>query len=168
MLFLLSLSRLIYLTQSVQQPKELELLKQLIGEWTVGIALKVNDDKIVSGCGEMSAVDIADLGVNSEIDTHIEGYDDFYENDLWTFDQPSGKVHLFSMTSEGEAHDHVGNWVSDDTLELSWRGTYEDQENEEKITAKWLTKDQIELKEENLSFGKVKFTTNYVFKRKQG
>jgi hypothetical protein len=159
---------LIYLTQSIQQPKELELLKQLIGEWTVGIALKVSEDKVVSGCGEMSAVDVADMGINSEINTHIEGYVDFYENDLWTFDRASGKVHLFSMTSEGEAHDHVGNWVSDDTLELSWRGTFEDQENEEKITAKWLTKDQIDVKEENLTFGDVKLTTNYVFKRKQG
>ena len=45
-----------------KQPKELELLKQLIGEWTVGIALKTSEDKIVSGCGEMSAVEIADIG----------------------------------------------------------------------------------------------------------
>lgn len=156
------------MTQSIQQPKELELLKQLIGEWTVGIAMKVSEDKMVSGCGEMSAVEISDLGINSEIDTHIEGYEDFYENDLWTFDRASGKVHLFSMTSEGEAYDHVGNWVNDDTLELSWRGTYEDQENEEKITAKWLTKDQIEVKEEHRSFGNIKLTTNYVFKRKKG
>ena len=111
-------------------PKELELLKQLIGEWTVGIALKINEDKIVSGCGEMSAVEIADLGINSEINTHIEGYDDFFENDLWTFDRASGKMHLFSMTSEGEAHDHVGSWNGGNILELSWRGSFEDQELE--------------------------------------
>ena len=77
---LLKIMRKKKLTQSVQLPKELELLKQLIGEWTVGIALKTSEEKIVSGCGEMSAVEIADLGVNSEINTHIEGYDDFYEN----------------------------------------------------------------------------------------
>jgi hypothetical protein len=153
--------------ESIQQPKELELLKQLIGEWTVGIALKVSDDKIVSGCGEMSAVEIADLGVNSEINTRIEGFEDFYENDLWSFDRASGKVHLFSVTSEGESHDHVGTWTDDRNLELSWRGTFEDQELEEKIRVRWVSKDQIDLKETNLEFGKVKFTTDYVFKRKE-
>jgi len=159
---------MVLLTQSIQLPRELERLKQLIGEWTVGIALKTTEDKIVSGCGEMSAVEIADLGVNSEIDTRIEGYDDFYENDLWTFDRPSGKVHLFSMTSEGEAHDHAGNWVNGDVLEMNWRGTFEDQELEEKIRVRWVDKDQIELRETNLELGNVKFTIDYVFKRKKG
>ena len=155
------------MTESIQQPKELELLKQLIGEWTVGIALKISEDKIVTGCGEMSAVEIIDLGVNSEINTHIEGYDDFYENDFWSFDRSTGKVHLFSVTSEGESHDHVGTWTDDKTLQLSWRGTFEDQELEEKITAKWVTKDQIELKETNYSLGNVTFIIDYVFKRKE-
>ena len=154
--------------ESIQQPKELELLKQLIGEWTVGIALKVNEDKIVSGCGEMSAVEIADIGVNSEINTRIEGYEDFYENDLWSFDRASGKVHLFSVTSEGESHDHMGTWKDDKTLELNWRGTFEDQELEEKIRVRWVSNDQIDLKETNLELGKIKFTTDYVFKRKEG
>ena len=92
-----------------QQTKELELLKQLIGEWTVGIAMKTTDDKVVSGCGDMTAEEIAELGVNSEMETHIEGYEDYFENDLWSFDRASGKMHLFSITSEGDAHDHVGD-----------------------------------------------------------
>jgi hypothetical protein len=29
------------------------------------------------------------------------------------FDRLSGKVHLFSVISEGDAHDHVGNWKDD-------------------------------------------------------
>jgi hypothetical protein len=155
------------LTQNIQIPKELELLKQLTGEWTVGIALKISEDKIVSGCGEMSAVEISDLGINSEINTHIEGYDDFFENDLWTFDRASGKMHLFSMTSEGEAHDHFGGWVDSNILELNWRGTFEDQELEERIRVRWVDKDQIELRETNLELGKEKFIIDYVFKRKE-
>jgi hypothetical protein len=118
------------LTQSVQQPKEAELLRQLIGDWSVGIALKTTEDKIVTGCGEMTAVEIPQAGINSEINTHIEGYDDYYENDLWSFDQATRKVHLFSITSEGEAHDHAGTWKENSTLELVWRGDFEDQEVE--------------------------------------
>lgn len=150
-----------------QQTKELELLKQFIGEWSVGIAMKTSDDKVVSGCGDMTAVEISELGVNSEIETHIEGYEDYYENDLWSFDRASGKVHLFGMTSEGEAHDHVGTWKDERTLELRWRGTFEDQELEEQIIVRWLSKDQFELVETASSFGKINLTTNYVFKRKE-
>jgi len=156
------------MTQSIQQSKELELLKQLIGEWSVGIAMKANEEKIVSGCGEMTAVEIREAGINSEIDAHIEGYDDYYENDLWSFDRSTGKVHLFSITSEGDARDHVGNWKNNAILVLNWRGTFEDQELEEKIIAKWLSKDQIEVKETHSKLGKVTLTVNYIFKRKEG
>jgi hypothetical protein len=149
-----------------QQTKEEALLKQLIGEWSVGIAMKTSEDKVVAGCGEMTAVEIQP-GINSEIDTHIEGYEDYYENDLWTFDPATGEVHLFSLTSEGQTHDHVGKWRDDSTLELHWRGTFEDQEQEEHITAKWVNKDQIELRETHYSRGKPVLTTDYVFKRKE-
>ena len=148
-----------------QQIKGEELLKQLIGQWSVGIALKTTEDKIVAGCGDMSASEIQ-TGINSEIDSHIEGYEDYYENDLWSFDPASAEVHLFSITSEGQTHDHVGKWLDDSTLELKWQGTYEDQEQEERILIKWVTKDQFEVKETNYSYGKPLMETNYVFKRK--
>ena len=156
------------MTQNVQQPKELELLKQLIGEWVVGIAMSAGEEKIVSGCGEMTAVEIRDVGVNFEIDAHIEGYDDYYENDLWSFDHSTNKVHLFSITSEVDVRDHVGDWKDETILELNWRGTFENQELEEKIIAKWLSKDQIEVKEIHSNLGRVTLTIDYVFKRKGG
>jgi len=149
-----------------QQTKELELLKQLIGEWSVGIAMKTSDGKVVSGCGDMTALEVAELGINSEIETHMEGYEDYYENDLWSFDRASGKVHLFGITSEGDARDHVGTWKDERILELHWRGTFEDQELEELVLVKWLSADQFELVEIASSFGKINLTTNYVFKRK--
>ena len=71
------------------------------------------------------------------------------------------------MTSEGEAHDHVGTWKDERTLELRWRGTFEDQELEEQIIVRWLSKDQFDLVETASSFGKINLTTNYVFKRKE-
>jgi hypothetical protein len=151
--------------QSKQHPQSLELLRQLVGEWSVGIAMKVSEDKVVSGCGEMSAVEIEHSGINSEINTHLEGYEDYYENDLWSIDAKTGEVHLYSVTSEGEAHDHVGEWVDDKTLELTWHGTFEDQEMEEHIVAKWIDKDQFELKEHNFQMGKELLQTDYVFKR---
>lgn len=150
-----------------EQPKGQLLLKQLIGEWTVGIAVKTSDGKIVSGCGDMTAAEIPNVGVNSEIDTRIEGYEDYFENDLWSFDSATGKVHVFGITSEGDARDHVGVWKDDQMLELNWRGTFEDQELEEKILVKWFSKDQIDVRETSYSKGQLNLTTDYVFKKKQ-
>lgn len=151
--------------QSVQQSKELERLNQLIGEWAVGVAMKATDGKIASGCGEMSAVEIVNLGVNTSMNMHIEGYDDYYENDLWSFDRLSGKVHLFSVTSEGDAHDHSGEWKDEKTLILNWKGIYE--KVTEEITVKWVTEDQVEVKENDYQKGKLRLTIDYVFKRKE-
>jgi len=147
-----------------QQSKELKLLKQLIGDWSVGIAMKTSGGKIVFGCGEMTAVEI-ESGINSEINTQIEGYEDYYENGIWSFDEAKGQVHLFSVTSDGEFRDHVGKWKDDTTLELNWRGTFEDQEQEEHIIARLVTKEQIELKETHYSHGKPLLTIDYVFKK---
>jgi hypothetical protein len=147
-------------------PRQMELLRQLIGEWSVGIALKTQDGKVLSGCGEMTAVEV-ESGINSEINSRIEGYEDFYQNDLWTVDDTTGQVHLYSVTSEGEAHDHVGKWTSDTTIELNWRGTYEDQDQEEHVIARWVDKDQIELRETNYRNNKPLLTTDYVFKRRE-
>ena len=154
--------------QSIQQPKELELLRQLIGEWAVGVAMKTSDGTVLSGCGTMSAKEMASqLGVNSEMNMHIEGYDDYVENDLWSFDRSTGKVHLFSVTSTGAVHDHTGNWKDDKTLELNWKGTYENEDSQERITVKWLTKDEIRTQEVDYSEGKTNLTADYIFKRKE-
>ena len=162
---MLGFSRLIFMAQ---QTREQKLLEQLVGEWIVGIAMKASDGKVVSGCGTMTAKEMPGrLGVKSEMNMYIEGVDDYVENDLWSFDKASGKMHLFSVTSQGEAHDHVGEWVSDRTLEFSWKGIYGNDELEEKTTLNWIDKDQIEVKETDYSRGKVKLSANYVLKRKE-
>jgi hypothetical protein len=82
-------------------------------------------DKSPLACEEMSAVEIEGLGINSSFNMHIEGYDYYLENDLWSFEQPSGKIHLFAITSQGEAHDQVGDWKDNQTRNLNWKGSYE-------------------------------------------
>lgn len=154
--------------QNMQQSKALELLKQLIGEWLVGIAMKESNVKVLSGCGIMTAKEIASQrGISSEMEIKIEGVDDYLENDLWGFDQASSKVHLFSVNSQGDAHDHVGDWIDDKTLELNWKGLNEKEELEEKIIINWVSKDQIEVKETDYSKGKIKLSITSVFKRKK-
>jgi hypothetical protein len=143
-----------------------ELLKQLIGEWAVGIALKKDYDKAVAGCGDMTAKETS-VGISSEIETQIAGYEDYYENDVWGYDPQKDEVHLFSSNSDGEFRDHVGRWVDGQTLELEWRGTFEDQDETEHIRAFWASKDQLELRETHRKMGEVVLTIDYVFKRKE-
>lgn len=149
-----------------QQAKGETLLKQLVGEWQVGIAMKTAPDKAVAGCGEMTAVE-TDIGINSEINTQIEGYEDYYENDLWSYNPDKGQIHLFMLNSDGENIDYIGNWIDEATLELEWHGTFEDQEQQKIIRAKWVTKDQFEVHETNYQLGKPILETNYIFKRKE-
>jgi hypothetical protein len=132
---------LIFLTQQI---RELKLLKQLIGEWIVGIAMKTSNSKVLSGCGTMTAKEMpSQLSINSEMDRHIEGLDDYVENDPWSFDKVSGKMHLFSVTSQGDAHDHVGESIDDKTLEFCWKAFYEKEDLEEKIIVTGLVKTRL-------------------------
>jgi hypothetical protein len=152
----------------MQQSKALESLNQLIGEWLVGVAMKTSNGKVFSGCGTMTAKELpSKLGVSSDVNVHIEGLDDYVENDLWSVDQSTGKVHLFSVNSQGDAHDHEGDWTDDKTLELTWKRSHEKEDLEEKISINWLSKDQIEVKEIDSSKGKTKLSVNYIFKRKE-
>ena len=153
--------------KNLELPKAEEWLKQLVGEWVVGIAMKTSEKKVVAGCGEMVAKK-EDHGINCEINGHIEGYEDYYQNDFWTVDVADGSIHLFRLSSDGQIHDHRGQWIDEDaTVELYWRGTFEDQEQEEHLTAKWVAKNQFEIKEINYSKGRLLLITDYVFKRKQ-
>jgi hypothetical protein len=151
--------------ESLRQQETL-LLEKLVGEWVVGVALKTPKGKVLTGCGEMSVVEM-DSGVNSEINTNIDGYEEYYENHFWSYDPVSGQVHLFSVTSEGQTHDHTGKWVDDSILELHWRGTYEDQDQEEHIAMRWVSKNHFELTQTNYSQGKPLLTTDYIFKRRE-
>ncbi|HSV49957.1 MAG TPA: hypothetical protein VLH35_06535, partial [Candidatus Acidoferrales bacterium] len=108
-----------------------------------------------------------DAGINSEINTQIEGYEDYYENDLWNANPANSEVRLFSMNSDGERIDYTGKWKDPTTLELEWHGTFEDQEKQKRILVKWVNKDQIELRETNYVQGKPILETDYVFKRKE-
>jgi hypothetical protein len=153
------------MTQS-QEIKGEALLRQLVGEWQVGIAIKTSPDKVVAGCGDMTAVE-TDLGISSEINTQIEDMEDYYENNLWSFDPTKNEVHLFSMNSDGENRDYIGKLKDDSTLELEWHGTFEDQEKQKQIRVKWVSKDRIELRETNYRQGKPILETGYVLKRKK-
>lgn len=152
------------MTQQQQTNKE-NPLRQLIGDWLVCVAIRTATDHVVAGCGDMTAVE-TEAGINCEINTQIEGYEDYYENDIWSYDPNKDEVRLYMINSEGEKQDFAGKWVDPSTLELEWHGTFEDQDQQKRIIVKWISRDQIELKETSYKLGKAVLQTDYVFKRK--
>lgn len=61
----------------------------------------------------------------------------------------------------------ISKWRDDIILELNWQETYEDQDQEENLFAKWVSKNQIELRKTNYHNDKPLMTTDYMFKRKE-
>ncbi|MGD6852595.1 MAG: hypothetical protein ACQCN6_11100 [Candidatus Bathyarchaeia archaeon] len=118
-----------------QQIKGEQLLRQLLGEWNVGIALKTGEDKVVAGCGEMTAEE-TEPGINSEIDTHIEGYEDYFENDLWSFDPPRARcTFLASPPRETPMTTSADGWT---ILRLNFTGEAPTKTKRKKSTF-WLS-----------------------------
>ena len=81
--------------------------------------------------------------------------------------KPAVKCIFSALPLKAMSHDHVGEWKDDKTLEFNWKGRYEKEDLEEKITVNWVSKDQIEVKETDYSKGKIKLSANYVLKRKE-
>jgi t-SNARE complex subunit (syntaxin) len=48
----------------------------------------------------------------------IEGLYNYLESDIRSFDKATSKMHLFSVTFQGDAHDHSGEGINDKMLEL--------------------------------------------------
>ena len=48
----------------------------------------------------------------------MEGLDDYLESDIRSFDKATSKMHIFSVTFQGDAHDHSGEWINDKMIKL--------------------------------------------------
>ena len=148
-------------------PKELELIKKLVGEWTVEVALKIPDHKILSGCGSLTAKMLgSNLGLSVQVDLQVEESEEYFEDGLWSFDRKGGKIHYFSLNSQGDVHDHVGCWTDNKNLVVKWTGRYEGKPASEEIRLKWVGSDEIRVFETETALEQPDVTLEYVLKRK--
>ena len=143
---------------TTRQPKEKE---------SVEAALKIPHYKILSGCGMLHAklLDL-NLGVSTQMDLQVEESGDYFEDALWSFDRNTGKIRVFSLTSTGEVHDHVGGWINDKNLKVKWLGTYEGTPVSEEISVTWINKDEIRIFGTESLQGQPDVHIEYVLKRK--
>ncbi|MGD6933539.1 MAG: hypothetical protein ACQCN5_04975 [Candidatus Bathyarchaeia archaeon] len=147
--------------------RDLEQLKNLVGEWSVGVALKIPNYKTLTGCGTLIAKILdSNLGISTQMDLHVEESEDYFEDALWSFDRDSGKIRVFSLTSRGDVHDHVGGWIDDKHLKVKWVGRYEGKPASEEITFNWISKNEIRIFETETLQDQPDVHIEYVLKRK--
>lgn len=73
-------------------------------------------------------------GIQTRLTGELPGLGPVDESDLWGYDPGADLVHMFSITSFGDVHDHAGRWTDERTLALQWRGVREGQEAIEEIS----------------------------------
>lgn len=63
------------------------------------------------------------LGLQCQLKGDIQGMGPYEASELFGFNAETGKVHLYTVTSMGEVHDHAGSFGPDGSLKLEFVGT---------------------------------------------
>jgi hypothetical protein len=123
-------------------PDEAARLAAFLGEWSVSGSLTAGDSPAsVSGTWRFDQA--ADgWGVRGQMHTDIEGMGAFEEEELIGFDAEAKQVHMFSMNRYA-VRDHVGGWVSDDTLLTRYSGRSDGTEVTEEISGEFVAPDRM-------------------------
>lgn len=123
------------LETSSSVPTEVEGLQRLRGAWRGDGMLEMDGTASpVQGEAHLSTI-AAGLGLAGEFRIHgPELPEDILISGLFGFDSGERALHYYAVTSDGDCHDHVGNWSASDTLRFGYSGrTAEGQRMEEDI-----------------------------------
>lgn len=149
----------------MRQPKEREALKKLVGNWRVDIKFTMPDGKVFAGKGTYQVKTVCTgRGIYMMLKANISGLGEYEEHDLVGYSE-EGKVHVFSLTSTGAVHDHIGNWKGDKTIEVVWKGLAEGKETVEVDTVALISPNEIHIKEVDTVEGKTVLIGDYILKK---
>jgi hypothetical protein len=116
-------------------PKEIKDMYCLVGQWQGDFQYDIGGTQGITkasiGCTPTSS------GYGLSCKAHFSGLpggSTADETDLFGFDPGARKYHWFSVTSMGEAHDHVAEPPTGSTIHWLYRGTAEGKPMEEAIS----------------------------------
>jgi hypothetical protein len=117
-------------------PAEVKAIHCLVGDWKGSASGKAGPDA-VSAQFTLSCTQAAG-GYGVQCKTRFTGLPGgaAEETDLFGFDPGRRKYHWFSVTSQGETHDHVAEMPSGNTLRFVYDGVQEGKAMQEVITLK--------------------------------
>jgi len=146
--------------------REIEMLKSLVGDWSVDVTAKMPDGTSLQGKGTVRACELSlDRGIRTEMELDVPGMGAYHEDDLWGFDQWVKKMHMYSITSSGAVHDHSGTWEDDKTLHFRWEGIYEGKPATEDVVLTWAEDGEVRVHEVDTSEGQPGPVFDYVLRR---
>jgi len=117
-------------------PSEVKAMHCLVGDWTGSATGKMGADPLSArlslSCSETSG------GFGVQCKTRFTGLPGgpAEETDLFGFDPGQRKYHWFSVTNQGETHDHVAEIPKGDTLRFVYDGVQDGKPAREVITLK--------------------------------
>jgi hypothetical protein len=130
----------------LEDPRDLDRLKAgLLGRWEMEVSGTMPDGRAVSGTGLATAVEISlGKGIHTETKMTIEG-EPYEEHDLWGYDRRRQRLRVFTVTSDGTIHAHLGRWKDERTLEVRWKGKRDGRDVAEDVTMTWESPDTIRI-----------------------
>lgn len=108
--------------QESEPPKDVAQMQRLIGEWSGSAEIKMGKDKLEVNVTMSCESTSAGFGVlcKSRFTGLPTGAHE--ETDLFGYDPGQNKYHWFSVTNDGETHDHVADVSKTGTLNWIYKG----------------------------------------------
>lgn len=137
-----------------------ERLRRLLGDWELSVEGELADGRRVRGKGTARGESAVGGGALVTMRVEMDGPGSFEETNLFGYSAEEERVHQFSVTSLGEAHDHEGVWETEDRLYVEWNGISGGRPVTEKIRYEWRGEDLVAHATE-VTAGKVQGTYVY-------
>jgi hypothetical protein len=137
-------------------PLELRSLSSnLLGEWDVYLSGTAPSGNSLNGIGSAIVQEVS-LGHGLQVDVKLDITDlgDYEETHLLSFDRFSKSMRLYTVTSNGNVHDHRGHWKDDSTLFIAWEGNKGGSAIMEEITVQLISQNEVRVHTEETVAGK--------------
>jgi hypothetical protein len=122
-----------------------EMMRNMVGTWTVDATISLPDGSIVPGTGTWQATEVSmGMGVRTLMRLGMEDQS-MEENALWGYDEGGQRVHMLSITSEGNVRNCSGSLDEDGVLHLRWEGIAGGEPASEETVMDMRSADKIEI-----------------------
>ncbi len=117
-------------------PEPVKRLWKLVGKWKASGEIH-QDNQRYPVEGEFKASFVAGgFGVEAKSDFDIEGIGKYEDLETYGYDPGPNQYHLYAVTNEGHTHDHVGDALPEEILDLRYRGMQEGKPYREDVIIK--------------------------------
>lgn len=151
----------------MKEPKELGLLKKnWLGAWDISIERTLPSGTILHGKGTLEVGELSGgYALHALYRLKVEEMEPHEEHELWGYDQESGKIHMFCVTSRSGIVDLTGEWRNETTMTLTWKGVSEGKSVSREFLFSWVSPDEVRASQKTMIDEKPGPVTTFIMKR---